>query len=105
MLNGRGSEDIGSANTNRSSSTATSGSTGGAVQTKTKHPSPPVSPKKSPAKSPKKTLGTSSPKKRMKDLLVLPMPYNDMSSDEVKRWEKTLSKGEEIDDEIYPEFS
>ena len=40
-----------------------------------------------------------------KDLLVLPMPYNDMSSDEVKRWEKTLSKGEEIDDEIYPEFS
>ena len=103
MLNGRSSEDIGSANTNRSSSTATSGSTGGAVQTK--HPSPPVSPKKSPAKSPKKTLGTSSPKKRMKDLLVLPMPYNDMSSDEVKRWEKTLSKGEEIDDEIYPEFS
>ena len=40
----------------------------------------------------------------MKDLLVLPMPYNDMTSDEVKRWEKTTSAGEIVDEEIYPEY-
>ena len=107
MLNGRGSEDatLNSANTNRSSSTATSGSTGGGVvQSKKERPSPPPSPKKSPSKSPKKAAGTWSPRKKMKDLLVLPMPYNDISSDEVKRWEKTMSAGDEIDEEIYPEF-
>ena len=102
LTNGRGSDDATpySANTNRSSSTATSGSTGAAVQAR--RPSPPISPKKSPTKSPKKL--PKSPKKKLKDLLVLPMPYNDISSDEVKRWEKTLSNGEEIDEEIYPEF-
>ena len=104
MLNGRGSEDatLNSANTNRSSSTATSGSTGGGVVQSKKEPPP--SPKKSPSKSPKKAGGTWSPRKKMKDLLVLPMPYNDISSDEVKRWEKTLGGGGEIDEEIYPEF-
>lgn len=106
MSNGRGSEDVtlNSANTNRSSSTATSGSTGGGVvQSKNQRQSPPPSPKKSPSKSPKKGANWS-PKKKMKDLLVLPMPYNDISSDEVKRWEKTLSNGGDIDEEIYPEF-
>ena len=89
---------------NRSSSTATSGSTGGGVVQSKKQQSPPVSPKKSPSKSPKKAAGNWSPRKKMKDLLVLPMPYNDISSDEVKRWDKTLSAGGEIDEEIYPEF-
>ena len=105
MTNGRGSEDAYSANTNRSSSTATSGSTGGGVVQSKKQQSPPVSPKKSPTKSPKKAAGNWSPRKKMKDLLVLPMPYNDISSDEVKRWDKTLTSGGEIDEEIYPEFS
>ena len=104
MTNGRNSEDAYSANTNRSSSTATSGSTGGGVVQSKKQQSPPVSPKKSPSKSPKKAAGNWSPRKKMKDLLVLPMPYNDISSDEVKRWDKTLSAGGEIDEEIYPEF-
>ena len=53
-------------------------------------------------KSPKKAL--SSPKKKLKDLLVLPQPYNDMTSDEIKRWEKSVSAGEEIDEEVYPEY-
>ena len=104
ITNGRGSDDVYSANTNRSSSTATSGSTGGGVVQSKKQQSPPVSPKKSPTKSPKKNAGTWSPRKKMKDLLVLPMPYNDISSDEVKRWDKTLTGGGEIDEEIYPEF-
>ena len=104
ILNGRGSEDaiLNSANTNRTSSTATSGSTGGGVLQSKKEPPP--SPKKSPSKSPKKAGGTWSPRKKMKDLLVLPRPYNAISSDEVKRWEKTLGGGGDIDEEIYPEF-
>ena len=36
--------------------------------------------------------------------MVLPLPYNDITSDEIKRWEKTTSAGEEIDEEIYPEY-
>lgn len=104
MTNGRGSEDVYSANTNRSSSTATSGSTGGGVVQSKKQQSPPVSPKKSPSKSPKKNALRGSPRKKLKDLMVLPMPYNDISSDEVKRWDKTLTAGGEIDEEIYPEF-
>ena len=54
---------------------------------------------KSPSKSPSK-----SPTKKLKDVLELPFPYDEITSGKLRYWESNSADGHAVDNEKYPEY-
>ena len=54
---------------------------------------------KSPGKSPNK-----SPSKKLKDVLELPFPYDEITSGKLRHWESNSAEGQAVDNEKYPEY-
>ena len=54
---------------------------------------------KSPEKSPNK-----SPSKKLKDVLELPFPYDEITSGKLRYWEINSAEGQAVDNEKYPEY-